>query len=161
MDIVAESASRPTLLADPTVVHPVAANRRQLEAHARTSGAAARRREDAKAQKYGEAARSLGMPFLPLVVETFGRMGAAATGFVQKLATEKARGVPSREDRQQADQYLRQRLLARWYRTISCALQRGNALILRANLVAAREASQRGGGRRTPAMDLHLNDLPA
>jgi hypothetical protein len=38
------------------------------------------------------------MLFLPLVVESFGRMGAAATGFVQKLATEKAQSVLGRGD---------------------------------------------------------------
>ena len=125
IDIVAESATRPTLLADPTVVHPVAANRTHLEACARTSGVAAQRSERAKARKYSEAARSLSMPFLPLAVETFGRLGLAATGFIRNLAEEKARWVPGRAEGQQPEPSnlrLRLRLLARWYRTISCGL---------------------------------------
>ena len=52
---------------------------------------------------------------------------------------------------------VRTNLLKRWYRALSCALQRGNAQILRHNLVTAREIAGRG-----PTTTLfHLNNFVA
>ena len=62
-----ESALKPTLLADTTVIHPVA----RLSASAKSSGAAAKIREQQKTKVYGDASRGLQMHFTQLTVEAF------------------------------------------------------------------------------------------
>jgi len=65
MDIVVELALKPTLLADTTVIHPVA----RLSASAKSSGAAAKIREQQKTKAYEDSAsRSLQMQLTPLAV---------------------------------------------------------------------------------------------
>ena len=81
MDIVVESALKPTLIADTTVIHPVA----RLSASAKSSGAAAKIREQQKTKVYGDASRSLQMHFTPLAV------GARAISLLKRrLVQEKA-----------------------------------------------------------------------
>ncbi|CAM9968069.1 unnamed protein product [Heterosigma akashiwo] len=83
MDIVVVESARPTLLADTTVIHPVA----RLSASAKSSGAAAKVREQQKTKEvYGDASRSLQMHFTPLAVEAFGRWGARAISLLKRLA---------------------------------------------------------------------------
>jgi len=57
MDIVVESATKPTLLAHTTVIHPVS----RLNASANSSGAAAKIREKQKNRTYGTSSRDLQM----------------------------------------------------------------------------------------------------
>ena len=148
MDIVVESALKPTLLADTTVIHPVA----RLSASAKSAGAAAKIREQQKTKVYGDASRSLQMHFTPLAVEAFGRWGARAISLLKRLALEKASeaaapslGPASDSDRRPSvNQRVRANLLKRWYRALSCSVQRGNAQILRHNIVTAREVAGRG-----------------
>ena len=160
MDIVVESALKPTLLADTTVIHPVA----RLSASAKSAGAAAKIREQQKTKVYGDASRSLQMHFTPLAVEAFGRWGARAISLLKRLALEKASeaaapslGPASDSDRRPSvNQRVRANLLKRWYRALSCSLQRGNAQILRHNIVTAREVA--GRGPRTVGLD-NLSDF--
>ena len=149
MDIVVESATKPTLLADTTVIHPVS----RLNASAKSSGAAAKIREQQKNRAYGTASRDLRMQFTPIAVEAFGRWGARAVSLLKSLAQDKASeaAAPSfapaaadNERRPLINHRVRTNLLKRWYRALSCALQRGNAQILRHNLVTAREIAGRG-----------------
>ena len=69
IDIVVESATRTTLLANTTAIHPVS----RLNASAKSSGAAAKIREQQKNRRYGTANRDLQMRFTSITVEAFGR----------------------------------------------------------------------------------------
>ncbi|CAM9836350.1 unnamed protein product, partial [Heterosigma akashiwo] len=82
MDIVVESATKPTLLADTTVIHPVS----RVNASAKSSGAAAKIREQQKNRAYGTASQDLRMQFTPIAVEAFGRWGARAVSLLKSLA---------------------------------------------------------------------------
>jgi len=68
------------------VIHPVA----RLSASAKSSGAAAKIREQQNTKVYRDASRSLQMQFTPLAVEACGSWRALAISLLKRLAQEKA-----------------------------------------------------------------------
>ena len=65
-------------MADVTFNHPVSTNQAKLIRYSRIDGAAAQEAVTRKIRKYEQVARSLGVSFSPLAVETFGRWSSKA-----------------------------------------------------------------------------------
>ena len=73
-------------MADVTITHPVSSNQAKLNRTSRLEGAAAQDAEAAKQRRYRRASRSLGMPFFPIAVESFGRWGKSALWCIRDKA---------------------------------------------------------------------------
>ena len=105
----------PVRLADNRVTHPLASP--YVRSAATEDGAAARRGERSKHHRYGRTV-------LPLVTETFGRLGPEALRWWRELAKQVAEADPLLKDR---GKWAVAGLLAQWWAETSVALQRANA----------------------------------
>ena len=72
------------LVGDLAVVHPAAES--YLQGAARAAGSAAAVRGARKVAKYAQRGGDGGYQFVPLIVETFGRLGKVAFGLLSRLA---------------------------------------------------------------------------
>ena len=85
---------------------------------------AGKKREQTKSRKHGEAVKASGYIFHPCVFETTGFIPPRSRSFLKMILSSNI--VPGSIDS----------ILA--MRQISCCLQKGNALVMRAGLIAAR-----------------------
>ena len=106
------------VVADVSVIHSSCASYVAGAAH--SAGSAAEKRKKEKERKYASA-DPRGYRFVPLVVESYGRLGAKAMGFLNELAT--AAGLTGVDTAAFTTNALRQ---------LSIALCRGNEAIYRA-----------------------------
>ena len=106
------------VLGDVSVVHPAGATEIRVRKSDEVAGASAAGRDAAKRAKHAAGAAG-GYSFVPLTVESYGRMGEPARKFLSNLA-EKASSV-GRVDRGA--------FLANAERELSVALCRGNAIV--------------------------------
>ena len=124
-------------LADNRVTHPLASS--YVRSAATQDGAAARRGERSKHHRYGRTV-------LPLVTETFGRLGPEALRWWRELAKQVAEADKLLKDR---GKWAMAGLLAQWWAETSVALQRANADALLASLGdPAAETAPRGQERQ-------------
>ena len=77
-------------MADVTFTHPVSINQAKLTRHSRFDGAAAQKAVARKMRKYEQVARSMGISFSPLAVETFGRWSSKALWYIRDKAASLA-----------------------------------------------------------------------
>ena len=97
---------------DAVVTHPGAAT--YVAAAARTAGSAARAAEREKVRSWLKVGRDSGYEFVPLAVETYGRMGVQASRFLSTLGDVAARGGVSKAA-----------FVRMAHRELSCALVKG------------------------------------
>ena len=114
-----------TIVADVSIIHPAATT--YLDKAAATTGAAAALRDAHKVDKYRDSPLGGACDFVPLSVETYGRMGAPAMELLGQLADLAAES--------------RRVVKAVWMRSalqkLSVALVRGNAWQFKAGLAVA------------------------
>uniref|UniRef100_A0A0G4IAD5 Uncharacterized protein n=1 Tax=Chromera velia CCMP2878 TaxID=1169474 RepID=A0A0G4IAD5_9ALVE len=73
VDIFASLSTGDTMVADVSVTFRISFDAARLRTRAKTAGAAARTRSEEKTRKYAAAVHSVGLRFIPLVFESFGR----------------------------------------------------------------------------------------
>ena len=76
------------VLADVTITHPNPSPNQSVTQCMMAPGYFASHREQAKRNKYAQAARIFGAKFYPLVLETMGAMGSSFQSFIKKLQSE-------------------------------------------------------------------------
>jgi hypothetical protein len=130
-------------VADVSVIHPTAPTNVR---GARVAGGAAAAREATKRARY-ETADPNGYAFVPLVVETYGRMGKAAMEMLNTLAT-----AASSSGAVQKSSFVTNAL-----RQLSVALCRGNGVMYRRSLAVLATAS---GCAFRPGADIITSDVP-
>eukprot|EP00820_Chromera_velia_P004464 Cvel_17486.t1-p1 / transcript=Cvel_17486.t1 / gene=Cvel_17486 / organism=Chromera_velia_CCMP2878 / gene_product=hypothetical protein / transcript_product=hypothetical protein / location=Cvel_scaffold1400:445-8529(-) / protein_length=1259 / sequence_SO=supercontig / SO=protein_coding / is_pseudo=false len=84
-DIFASLSNSDTILADVSITFPISSDAARLRTRSKTAGAAAKTKSEEKQRKYVVAARSVGLRFIPLVFETFGRPDRETVSFVKEL----------------------------------------------------------------------------
>ena len=93
MDLMLTDSDFFTTLADVAITHPNPSNNQAISAAMNSPGYFAAHREQAKRNKYLEAARSVGAKFYPLVLETLGTMGLSFKEFLRKIQMEFFRNI--------------------------------------------------------------------
>jgi hypothetical protein len=143
-DILAVLPSGRVVVLDCVVTHPAAAS--YVRAAARITGSAAARAEAAKRREFAAHQGAVGFEFVPLAVESFGRMGLAASRFLSDLGDVAAAG--GQADKAAFVRAARQEL--------SCALCRGNGLVYGASAVGVARAV---GRAFVPGCDQPLDEV--
>ena len=100
-----------------TCPYPTGARSSLPLAAAHREGRAAQQAYSAKLRSYDELARQNGLEFLPMIIETTGRIHPNLVKFIDSALTEKAQGDP----------ILKGKLRRYWYTHISCSVQRALA----------------------------------
>ena len=120
-----------------------------MEAASRKEGSAAEVRDQQNGAKY-ERADPHGYAFIPLSIETYGRLGKPGMELLNKLGDRAAEGG--------ADKSV---FVANALRHLSIALCRGNAVICKRSLtVMARLSGEKFlGGMLVPSGEIHLTNL--
>jgi hypothetical protein len=85
-DSLITSCNKTPFLADVSVVHSTPLNSDMLLRYAKKPGVAAALREKEKTNKYKEASKQVGHNFVPLIIETYGRLGEESRLFLKDLA---------------------------------------------------------------------------
>uniref|UniRef100_A0A0G4G6D0 PDEase domain-containing protein n=1 Tax=Chromera velia CCMP2878 TaxID=1169474 RepID=A0A0G4G6D0_9ALVE len=121
-DIFASLSNGDTILADVFVTFPISSNTARLRTRSKTAGAAAKTKSEEKQRKYAVTARLVGLRFVPLVFETFGRPDGETVSFVKELVRiTGSRAGFSTEGEMRAVQA---RLTDRYWKVLGCTLQR-------------------------------------
>jgi hypothetical protein len=124
-DLLITSRDKTPYLADVSVVHSTPLNSDMLLRYAKKPGVAAALREKEKTNKYKEASKQVGHNFVPLIIETYGRLGEESRLFLKDLA----KGCIRRQLLHN-DFHLASELLNSWWIRISCSLQKGLANLI-------------------------------
>ena len=127
VDIVESSSNNKTLFADVTVTHSTPCSQSNLRKFALSDGAAAAEAEVRKQRVYGDAAREVNADFVPLAMESYGRLGQSALQFSRAKIKEFAATM---EFGGEYDSALVAKLQSYWWCALSCCLQRGNISII-------------------------------
>jgi hypothetical protein len=130
-------------VADVSVIHPAAATYVQA---AQAAGGAAALREQAKRARY-ETADPNGYAFVPLAVETYGRLGKAAMELLNTLAS-----AATAQGNLAKPSFVQNAL-----RQLSIALCRGNGVMYRRGLAVLARA---GGNSYMPGLVVPTSDVP-
>jgi hypothetical protein len=130
-------------VADVSVIHPAAATYVQA---AQAAGGAAALREQAKRARY-ETADPNGYAFVPLAVETYGRLGKAAMELLNTLAS-----AATAQGNLAKPSFVQNAL-----RQLSIALCRGNGVMYRRGLAVLARA---GGNSYMPGLVAPTSDVP-
>ena len=113
-------------MADVSITHPTSAN--LTNQNISTPGYAALTREKEKHKKYDESATKLNMKFVPLIAETYGRMGLEAISYAQQKINELSTVFSINGPK--IDRRTHQRITILWWTTLSVSIQKGNAHIV-------------------------------
>uniref|UniRef100_A0A0G4GKM2 Interferon-related developmental regulator N-terminal domain-containing protein n=1 Tax=Chromera velia CCMP2878 TaxID=1169474 RepID=A0A0G4GKM2_9ALVE len=87
VDLFASLSNGDTLLADVSVTFPISSDASRLRTRSKTAGAVAKTKSKEKVWKYAVAARAVGLRFVPLVFETFGRPDRETVSFIKELVS--------------------------------------------------------------------------
>ena len=137
-DILAVLPSKMTVL-DCVVTHPAAAS--LATAASKRAGAAAAKAEQGKRREFQEFGDGAGYDFVPLAVESFGRLGLAASRFLSALGdVAESRGA----------EVSKARFVRHARQELSCALVRGNGRVYRKH---AMQLARAAGVQFTPGLD--------
>ena len=115
-----------SLTMDISITHPCC--QAYLAAAAEVPGSAAERRAKQKMDKYGDAATTVGMEFLPVILETYGRPNQQFSKWIVDVAKKK-----DKEHRRSKHKDEHGKIFmfgSWWFKRISIALQVGNAKIM-------------------------------
>uniref|UniRef100_A0A0G4HTY4 Uncharacterized protein n=1 Tax=Chromera velia CCMP2878 TaxID=1169474 RepID=A0A0G4HTY4_9ALVE len=123
-----------TVLADVAVTHPFSIDANHLHRFAKIAGSAARGMEKVKNDRYGEICSEIGFRFVPLVFETYGRPEEGVGRFLKEVAKLGAGRVRGGE----GDEAVQARLMDRYYKLLSCTLQRFVAVNLLSSIHSRR-----------------------
>ena len=131
-------------MTDVTVVHPLGVN--VVGVASRTAGATADRAEKAKRADWEGFADKPQYEFVPFAVESYGRLGAKATAYVRELGEIAAA----------SERVSKSRFVMNAYKLISCAVQKGNSLMLAQSLTAIARST---GWHFLPGLDVPVADF--
>ena len=134
-DLLITFRNKTPYLADVSVVHSTPLNADSLVKYAKKPGAAASIREKEKNNKYKEASNQVAHNFVPLIIESYGRVGEECRFFMKDLAKESIRKQLLHTDDQLAAQ-----LLHSWWIKISCSLQKTLANLILSRSFKAQES---------------------
>ena len=126
IDLVEHKINEQSIMADVSITHPTSAN--LTNQNISTPGYAALTREKEKHKKYDESATKLNMKFVPLIAETYGRMGLEAISYAQQKINELSTVFSINGPK--IDRRTHQRITILWWTTLSVSLQKGNAHIV-------------------------------
>uniref|UniRef100_A0A0G4HD04 Uncharacterized protein n=1 Tax=Chromera velia CCMP2878 TaxID=1169474 RepID=A0A0G4HD04_9ALVE len=87
VNLFASLSNGDTLLANVSVTFPISSDASRLRTRSKTVRAAAKTKSEEKVRKYAVAARAVGLRFVPLVFETFGRPDRETVSFVKELVS--------------------------------------------------------------------------
>uniref|UniRef100_A0A0G4FJA4 Reverse transcriptase domain-containing protein n=1 Tax=Chromera velia CCMP2878 TaxID=1169474 RepID=A0A0G4FJA4_9ALVE len=122
VDLFASLSNGDTLLTDVSVTFPISSDASRLRTRSKTAGAAAKTKSEEKVWKYAVAACAVGLWFVPLIFETFGRPDRETVSFVKELVSVASlRAGFSTEGELMAVQA---RLTDRYWKILGCTLQR-------------------------------------
>uniref|UniRef100_A0A0G4FRL1 Uncharacterized protein n=1 Tax=Chromera velia CCMP2878 TaxID=1169474 RepID=A0A0G4FRL1_9ALVE len=85
VDFFAFLSNGDTLFVDVSVTFPISSDVSRLRTRSKRARAAAKMKSEEKVQKYVLAARAVGLRFIPLVFETFGRPDRETVSFIKEL----------------------------------------------------------------------------
>jgi hypothetical protein len=144
-DIITVMPDGRVLILDAVVTHPAAAS--YVAAASQTTGAAAARAERDKGRKYADMAQEdAGYEFVPLAVESYGRLGGAASSFLSSLGD-----IAAADGRVSKAAFMRSARAE-----LSCQLCRGNGRMIYAStcvIVRARGRTFTPGSPVVPVAD--------
>ncbi len=145
-DILAVMPGGRIAVLDCVVTHPAAAS--YVREAARTTGSAAAKAEHDKRREFRAHGENAGYDFVPLAVESFGRLGRAASRFLSELGDVASAGANGLVSRAAFVRGARQEL--------SCALCRGNARLYHESMFAIARAVGRSflPGCESPEHDI-------
>ena len=126
IDLIEYKSTDQSIMADVSITHPTSV---QYSNNLITKpGYAADIRQKAKHSKYDESAKKLNMKFVPLIAESYGRLGSETLAFakqkINELATIYSTSGPKIDSR------IQQKLSILWWSTLSVSLQKGNVHII-------------------------------
>jgi len=128
IDFIEYKGNGQAVMADVSITHPTCSQSSEKNKHSSLPGHAAENRQKAKHTKYDESAKQLNMKFVPLIAETYGRLGSEALSYakekINELATVFSVGGPKIDNR------LQQKISLMWWTNLSVILQKGNAHII-------------------------------
>uniref|UniRef100_A0A0G4GL76 Uncharacterized protein n=1 Tax=Chromera velia CCMP2878 TaxID=1169474 RepID=A0A0G4GL76_9ALVE len=160
--LVEEGQKRPDLLSgmpsgesyvgDVFVTHPMSVEAARLRRMSNYAGAAARDMEMVKDRKYKTICKEMGLEFVPLVFETYGRWGKKTVEFLSAVVNHAASRVRGGED----FAAVQGRIMQQYFKILSCTLQR----FVAANVLSSIHSRR---GRRGPfqAEPLLARDMAA
>ena len=141
MDLVVTNSDFNTLLADVTITHPSPSQNQSISPAMLAQGYFAAHRESTKRTKYTPAADSISSQFIPLVLETYGKMGKAFATYLKLFAHELFKNSPNSDATTELN--LKGKLLNMGKARLSCVLQRANSRLLISKLSRTQQALQR------------------
>ena len=110
------------------MANPVSSSPQLLPVFAATNGAANQRAESRKRAIYSGVSAAMGLRFVPLAIEVFGRFGRGCEELLRDLAGKAVANFA--EVDQVVANKLHVTLIHLWKTKISCILQKGNARII-------------------------------
>uniref|UniRef100_A0A0G4IFA5 Uncharacterized protein n=1 Tax=Chromera velia CCMP2878 TaxID=1169474 RepID=A0A0G4IFA5_9ALVE len=133
-DLFASLPNGDSILGDVALIHPIQDVTR-LHRNAKKAGAAAKEKEGKKHTHYDDACRAVGIRFVPLVFETYGRPGGETVRFVKEMVRQATERLGEMNDAP-----ARQKIADRWWKTLSVAVQKAAASTILASVQASRGA---------------------
>ena len=147
MDLIVTNSDLSTTLADVTITHPNPSDNQVISPAMLVSNYFSNNRENTKRTKYGQAAAILGAKFVPLVLETYGSMGAAFSSFLNHLSFDLFRQTANSDS--DTELFFKQRLKQLWTNRISVCFQIADARLILSKISRNQIAYQRHSTRLT------------
>uniref|UniRef100_A0A0G4F8I0 Uncharacterized protein n=1 Tax=Chromera velia CCMP2878 TaxID=1169474 RepID=A0A0G4F8I0_9ALVE len=133
-DLFASLPNGDSILGDVALIHPIQ-DATRLHRNAKKAGAATKEKEGKKHTHYDDACRAVGIRFVPLVFETYGRPGGETVRFVKEMVRQATERLGEMNDAP-----ARQKIADRWWKTLSVAVQKAAASTILASVQASRGA---------------------
>uniref|UniRef100_A0A0G4HLI5 Uncharacterized protein n=1 Tax=Chromera velia CCMP2878 TaxID=1169474 RepID=A0A0G4HLI5_9ALVE len=112
LDLFATLPNRDSILGDVALIHPIQDTTR-LHRNAKKAGAVAKEKEGKKHTYYDDACRAVGIRFVPLVFETYGRPGGETVRFVKEMVRQATKRLGEMNN---ASAY--QKIADKWWKTL-------------------------------------------
>uniref|UniRef100_A0A0G4HRL1 Uncharacterized protein n=1 Tax=Chromera velia CCMP2878 TaxID=1169474 RepID=A0A0G4HRL1_9ALVE len=100
-----------SVLGDVALIHPIQ-DATRLHRNAKKAGAAAKEKEEKKYTYYDDACRAVGIRFIPLVFETYGRPGGETVRFMKEMVRQATERLGEMNNVS-----ARQKIADRWWKT--------------------------------------------
>uniref|UniRef100_A0A0G4HK63 Uncharacterized protein n=1 Tax=Chromera velia CCMP2878 TaxID=1169474 RepID=A0A0G4HK63_9ALVE len=143
-------------LRDVSVTHPMSVEAAHLRRMSNYAGAVARDMEMVKDRKYKAICKEMGLEFVPLVFDTYGRPGKKTVEFLSVVANHAASRVRGGED----FAAVQGRIMQQYFKILSCTLQRFVAVNILSSIHSRR--GQKGPFQAKPllARDIAAFSIP-
>jgi hypothetical protein len=122
------SASNNNLSADVTISNPISSSLFLVARNANRDNATNSRAEARKQAIYSEVSTRMGYQFVPLAIESFGRLGSKCDFFLKQVAAHTI-SADAQVDTTVSNA-LHASFIHLWKMKISCTLQKGNAKVI-------------------------------